>query len=60
MELPPLYEVVDPDALDSVVEAGLSVSFRYAGCEVHVEDGEAIATVPPTAEMVAPPQGQTH
>lgn len=41
----PLYETVDPDALDSVLESGsdaaarrpaLTVSFRHEGCDVTV------------------------
>lgn len=45
--LPPLHEVVDPDALDALVEStgpavtagDVAVSFRYAGHDV-VVDGE--------------------
>lgn len=47
LELPPLYESVDPDALDALFATpdGLSsirtgtVSFAYAGCTVFVDDG---------------------
>lgn len=48
-DLPPLYEAVDPDALDAVFAAqgdqsrrtGVTVTFPYAGHEVSVRgDGE--------------------
>jgi len=38
---PPLFDVVDPDALDAIFadrEAG-RVAFEYAGCEVTIHDG---------------------
>lgn len=53
LELPPLYDVIDPDALDQLFEHGFSagksgpgrVSFTMAGCEVVVHgDGEVDAT----------------
>ncbi|MFC6835007.1 HalOD1 output domain-containing protein [Halomarina ordinaria] len=37
--LPPLYETVDPDALDSLATTGITVRFTHAGCDVHIEDG---------------------
>lgn len=52
LELPPLYESVDPDALDglfadhdgfSTMRTG-TVSFSYAGCTVFV-DGDGGVTV---------------
>jgi hypothetical protein len=38
-ELPPLYDAIDPDALDALVErmSDGSVSFAYAGYDVTVE-----------------------
>ncbi|WP_227131454.1 HalOD1 output domain-containing protein [Halorubellus salinus] len=52
LELPPLYESVDPDALDALFAEpdGLSgtrtgtLSFAYAGCTVFV-DGDGSVTV---------------
>ena len=48
LELSPLYEVVDPDALDALFDAAdpspseaLSVSFSYAGFDVEIEGGPA-------------------
>lgn len=42
--LPPLYEVVEPDALDAFIEAGnatpsrpATVTFMYASCQVTVD-----------------------
>lgn len=51
----PLYEVVDPDALDKLFrsrEARSSrVKFRYCGCEVSaVSAGEVTVSVAPDAE----------
>lgn len=39
VELDPLYETIDPDALDALFEgnAPASVTFFYAGCRVVVE-----------------------
>ena len=49
LELPPLYDVVDPDALDALFDGAdpspsdaLSVSFSYAGFDVEIESGPAI------------------
>lgn len=48
MELPPLFEVVDPDALEAVFSTTVSgtrrsgtVAFTYAGHQVTVEFDEA-------------------
>lgn len=45
LELPPLYDAVDPDALDAMVEgmADGRVSFTYAGCEITVTAEGAIS-----------------
>lgn len=42
--LEPLYGVIDPDALDKMVDAefGGEVQFEYAGCEVEVFDDETV------------------
>ena len=39
LELPPLYEAIDPDTLDSLVEgmADGELSFAYAGYQVSVD-----------------------
>lgn len=41
LELPPLYETIDPDALDALVESsgesGLQVEFQYADRHVVVD-----------------------
>lgn len=39
---PPLYEELDPDALDGLFEAGAAfrVQFTYAGHEIEVEGGD--------------------
>jgi hypothetical protein len=46
--LPPLRDVVDPDALDALVvsPADVAVTFRYAGCLVRVRPAEAILVSP--------------
>ena len=38
-DLPPLYDVVDPDALDGIIGRGTDgvVAFRYVGCLVNVD-----------------------
>ena len=51
LELPPLYEVIDPDALDALVDPvggrlGFTVTFEYAGCKITItDDGEVVITV---------------
>lgn len=48
LDLPPLYSVVDTDALDALVgstsrgDAGLSIEFGYSGCLVTVHGDGAI------------------
>jgi hypothetical protein len=44
IELPLLYETIDPDALDALVESlsGGEITFSYAGCAVTVESTGAI------------------
>lgn len=42
-DLSPLFEVIDPEALDRLVEDGASVSFDYAGRHVNItETGEIV------------------
>ncbi|WP_410766995.1 HalOD1 output domain-containing protein [Haloferax sp. DFSO60] len=45
-ELPPIYDVMDPDvfaSIDSSCQKGLcSLTFRYAGFDVHVRSGGRI------------------
>lgn len=56
---PPLYERVDPEALDSLVQSGpadLHVRFRYNGCTVAV-DGRGRVDVSPADETAAPREG---
>lgn len=48
--LPPLYSVVDPDALDSLFDAdrqnamGVRVRFSFAGCTVEIDEGSVTVT----------------
>ncbi|WP_436936149.1 HalOD1 output domain-containing protein [Halovenus marina] len=54
-DLPPLYDAIDPDALDAFV-AGMtdgSVSFTYAGCEVTVDSDETITVAEPVDRTTA-------
>lgn len=44
LDLPPLYETIDPDALDALIDS-LSdgeLTFRYTGCAVTIESTGAI------------------
>jgi len=45
LDLPPLYESVDSDALNTLFkgsETSVQVVFQYAGFEVVVQDGEVV------------------
>lgn len=45
MELPPLYDVVDPDTIDAVLESSddsFEFSFDYAGVHVVITEDEVI------------------
>lgn len=44
LELPPLYDTIDPDALDEVIDGMSSgeITFRYAGCEITVTADQQI------------------
>ncbi|WP_336022479.1 HalOD1 output domain-containing protein [Halobellus salinisoli] len=39
-ELPPLYESIDPDALETVASNSESVVFTYAGCNIVIKGGD--------------------
>jgi len=63
LELPPLYDVVDPDALDALFASGAgesqagpgNVTFVFDGCEVIVHsDGEVDVTAPGERSSVSP------
>lgn len=54
IELPPLYESIDPDALETLFDrqregTALEISFSYTGYEIVVEEGDRI-TVSAVAE----------
>lgn len=58
LELPPLYETVDPDAVETLIESqgdgttrssGVTVFFNYGGCEVRLTSNGFI-TLAPTSE----------
>lgn len=55
-KLPPLYDVVDPDALDDLLSdptrKDVSVSFAYAGCDITVTCG--VVTVEPELHSESP------
>ncbi|AGB36627.1 HalOD1 output domain-containing protein [Natronococcus occultus] len=53
LNLPPLYESVDPDALNTLFngsETGTQVAFEYAGLEVVVQ-GEEVEVEPLQGEL---------
>lgn len=54
LELPPLYDVIDPEALESLVTrmAQGEVVFAYAGHEVTVESDGAVSLDDPRAGHV--------
>ena len=58
LELEPLYDVVDPDALDTIfnstdASSSMELSFTMAGCEVVVcGDGEVNVTPPASDESL--------
>ena len=47
-ELPPLYETIDPEALDAVIdsartdESSLEFQFTYSGCQVRITGSGAV------------------
>lgn len=48
--LPPLYNQIDPDALDALVtgqsDDSIQVSFTYSGYNVHIRDSDVIEISP--------------
>ncbi|WP_299331457.1 HalOD1 output domain-containing protein [Haloplanus sp.] len=50
LELDPLYESIDGDALDALFPAdcpsGNRVTFQYSGCEITVRSGDVIEVTP--------------
>ena len=48
--LPPLYNQIDPDALDTLVAGqsneSIQISFRYSGYTVRIRDSETIEITP--------------
>lgn len=62
LELPPLYEVIDPDALDHLFDTSFPngrrgpgrVMFTLAGCEVVVHSDGAIGVTAPQDQSPAP------
>lgn len=48
LELPRLFDTIDPDALDALVRemAAGEVQFRYAGHEVTVDSHETVTVAP--------------
>ncbi|WP_254545903.1 HalOD1 output domain-containing protein [Halomarina pelagica] len=44
LRLPPLYESIDPDAIDSLARDGVFIEFTHAGCDVRIVDGIVSAT----------------
>ena len=56
LELPPLYETIDPDALDALIadmQAG-SISFTYTDCEITVRSDGTVTIVEPPVDKPAP------
>lgn len=49
-DLPPLYSVVDPDALDTLLEGGgpVDVVFELAGHHVRLDSGRVVVRPPET------------
>lgn len=46
-----LYDVIDPDALDSLFTGGSgTLEFTFAGCQVAVHGGERVVVVPTSVE----------
>lgn len=66
LDLPPLYDVIDPDALDQLFDDTLStgrtgpgrVVFTLDGCEVSVHSDGTIDVSVPDDRATAPPSDQ--
>ena len=58
VDLPPLYERVDPEALDSLVQGPGSfyATFEYTGYEVTVSETGCIQQLPVSSERLFPLQ----
>lgn len=54
MDLPPLFDAIDPDALDTVVEgmAEVNLTFEYAGFSVRIDSGGRVEVDDPTTPTV--------
>lgn len=51
IDLPPLFDAVDPDALDRMAEADVTISFEYVSYTVSVHGGkQRSVTVQPATE----------
>lgn len=55
LELPPLYNTIDPDALDTLVEGMTtgSISFTYTGCNITVQSDGTVSIDVPSADTPA-------
>lgn len=64
VELPPLYETIDPDAIETCITGmdGVDLSFEYAGVAVTVEStGEIqVGADAPAAAIWTPADGSVH
>lgn len=64
-ELPPLYDVIDPDALNAIFQShgdgrprtGIHVTFTMAGCTVSIRDG-AVTVTPDSESATERPAAQ--
>ena len=57
IELEPLYNVVDPDALDALFTGTTGsgqLSFMYCGCEVIIEDNGQVVVQDPDVDSHSP------
>ena len=56
LELPPLYETVDPDALDALVEDMTTgtISFTYTGRDILVHSDGTVTIDDPPIDQPAP------
>lgn len=65
LDMEPLYETVDPDALESIVDStkqvdgsGLGITFELEGCTVEVEGSGAIEVTTPDEKPTGGISGQ--
>jgi hypothetical protein len=61
-EMPPLYETIDPEALDTLFQKKPSgfVVFEYANCEVIVQECENITILPKNADFDITSEEETY